>query len=136
MSVQKEYSTYHGRLLAGMVANGRLADTFSFVNAGDESIAYGKGLVMVDKDTAELPSSTSTANDFAGIVKREFLRAYTESDNIGGVPSKRSGTMVAIGVVGVKVLEDVQKGDDVYWRVGATDTGGFANQLEQMPLYP
>ena len=44
--------------------------------------------------------------------------------------------MVAIGVVGVKVLEDVQKGDDVYWRVGATDTGGFANQLEQMPLYP
>ena len=123
MPAQTIYSVNHDALYAGMLVNGRLNDRFSLCNKQGEVIPFGKGVIK-DEGGAKLPSASSTADDFKGIAMYEFLRAYKDGDPLGAIPDYDM-TLIAQGVIAVKVLEDVSEGDDVYWRVGATDAGDF-----------
>lgn len=123
MPVQTTYQINHDALYAGMLVNGRLDDRFSLCNKQGEIIPFGKGIIK-DDGGAKLPSPSSTADDFKGIAMYEFLRAYRDDEELGAIPDYDM-TVIAQGVIAVKVLEDVKEGDDVYWRVGAEDAGDF-----------
>ena len=117
------YAINHEKLYAGMLIDGRLDDSFSLCNKQGEVIPFGKGLIK-DAGGAKLPTSSSKAEDFVGVALYEHLRAYKDGEEIGAIPDYDM-TVIAFGVVAVKVLEDVVEGDAVYWRVGATGTGDF-----------
>ena len=123
MPVQTNYSINHDKLYAGMLVDGRLNDRFSLCNKQGAIIPFGKGLIK-DAGGAKLPTSSSTAEDFVGIAMYEHLRAYKDGEELGAIPDYDM-TVIPLGIVAVKVLEDVSEGDDVYWRVGATNAGDF-----------
>lgn len=114
----------HGQAYAGMVTSLQLTNAVSKLNTGAASIAYGKGVVSDGEQGAVLPTATSTAGEFVGIVKYELNRARQDGET--GAPVDRDMTVVTAGEVWVKVLDTVAKDDPVYLRVGATDTGDFS----------
>lgn len=125
MAVQTTYTNYHGEAYKGMVADGQLVNTVSKLNASGATIAYGMGVVSDGETAAELPSPTSTAAEFVGVVKYELNRAYAAGDTFGA-PDAYDMTVVTHGVVWVEVLDTVAKDAPVYLRVGATDAGNFS----------
>ncbi len=116
----------HGVAYAGMVADGQLLNAVSRLNTSDDSIAFGKGVATdtVNEGGAILPSPTTTAAQFNGVVKRELNRAHEDGDT--GAIAGYDMTVVTEGVVWVTVLDTVAKDAAVYWRVGATDAGDFS----------
>jgi hypothetical protein len=123
MAVQLKYTINHEALYAGMLVNGRLDDRFSLPNLQGDVIEFGCGVIK-DSDGAKLPTPASTAADFIGIAHYEVLRAYKDGQPLGAIPDYDM-TIIPFGVIAVKVLEEVNEGDDVYWRVGAEGTGNF-----------
>ena len=119
----------HGVAYAGMVADGQLLNAVSRLNTSSASIAFGKGVVTdtVNEGGAILPTSTSTALQFNGIVKRELNRAHEGSDT--GAIVDYDMTVITEGVVWVTVLDTVAKDSPVYLRVGATDPGDFSGVI-------
>lgn len=114
----------HGVAYAGQVADLQLCNAVSKLNKGTVGIAYGKGLVTDGEDGAKLPESSSTAAEFNGVLKYELNRARTATET--GATAKYDMTVVTTGVIWVTVLDDVEKDDAVYLRVGATGTGDFS----------
>lgn len=114
----------HGVAYAGQVADLQLCNKVSKLNQTDDSIAYGKGLVTEDEQSAMLPESTSTAAEFNGVLVYELNRARQDGES--GAPDGYDMTLLTKGVIWVKVLDTVAKDDPVYLRVGATDAGDFS----------
>lgn len=114
----------HGVAYAGQVADLQLCNVVSKLNQSGSSIAYGKGVVTADEQSAELPTGSSTAAEFNGVVKYELNRA--RQDNESGAPTGYDMSVVTKGVVWVKVLDTVAKDAPVYLRVGATGAGDFS----------
>ena len=114
----------HGVAYAGQVADLQLCNKISKLNQSGASIAYGKGLVTDDEESAELPSSSSTAAQFNGVVVYELNRARQDSES--GAPDGYDMTLLTEGVIWVNVLDTAAKDAPVYLRVGATDTGDFS----------
>lgn len=114
----------HGVAYAGQVADLQLCNTVSKLNQSGSSIAYGKGVVTADDQSAELPSSTSTAAEFNGVVKYELNRARQDGES--GAPTGYDMSVVTTGTVWVNVLDTVAKDAPVYLRVGATGAGDFS----------
>jgi len=125
MAVQTTYTNYHGKSYAGMVADGQLVNTVSKLNASGDTIPYGIGVVSDGAEGAELPSSSSTAAEFVGVVKYELNRAYADGETFGA-PDGFDMSVVPFGVMYVEILDTVAKDDPVYLRVGSTDTGKFS----------
>lgn len=126
MTVQTTYSTTHGVAYAGMVADLQLANEISKVNNGAAVIPYGKGVVTSGEDGADLPTAVSVASEFIGVAKRELNRAYQPSDTFGAL-TENDFTVLTHGVIWVTAAATVAKDDDVFLRVGATQTGDFSN---------
>lgn len=129
MAVQTTYASEHGAAYAGMPADGQLCNTVSRLNASGATIPYGLGVVtdtaVTDSDAATLPTGSSTAEQFNGVVMREVNRAYTDSDTFGAIDN-HDMTVITHGVVWVEVLDTVAKDAPVYLRVGSTGTGKFS----------
>lgn len=125
MAISGGYTINHNAAYAGMVADGQLCNTISRLNKGTANILFGKGLVSDGDDGAKLPTATSAANEFNGVLKYELNRAHTDAAPEGALP-KYDMTLVNTGVIWVTVLDDVDKDDAVYLRVGATGTGDFS----------
>jgi hypothetical protein len=124
MSVLGGNSIDHGVAYAGQVADLQLCNIVSKLNKGTVGIAYGKGVVTDGEDGAKLPTSSSTAAQFNGVVKYELNRARTSTDS--GATAKYDMSVVTQGVIWVTVLDTVAKDAPVYLRVGSTGTGDFS----------
>lgn len=127
MPVQTSHTLDHGVAYAGMVADLQLRNTVSKVNDGSATIPYGKGVVSSGEYGADLPVPASTAAEFIGVAQRELNRAYADGETFGA-PTERDFSVVTQGVIWVVAASDsVVKDEPVYLRVGATNTGDFAN---------
>lgn len=124
MAVLGGNSIDHGVAYAGQVADLQLRNAVSKLNKTGASIAYGKGVVTDDEESAKLPVPASTAAQFNGVVKYELNRARQDGES--GAPDNFDMTVVTEGVIWVKVLDTVAKDAPVYLRVGATDAGDFS----------
>lgn len=124
MAVLGGNSIDHGVAYAGQVADLQLRNAVSKLNKTGASIAYGKGVVTDDEESAKLPVPASTAAEFNGVVKYELNRARQDGES--GAPDNYDMTVVTEGVIWVKVLDTVAKDAPVYLRVGATDAGDFS----------
>lgn len=124
MAVLGGNSIDHGVAYAGQVADLQLRNAVSKLNKTGASIAYGKGVVTDDEESAKLPVPASTAAQFNGVVKYELNRARQDGES--GAPDNYDMTVVTEGVIWVKVLDTVAKDAPVYLRVGATDAGDFS----------
>lgn len=124
MAVLGGNSIDHGVAYAGQVADLQLRNAVSKLNKTGASIAYGKGVVTDDEESAKLPVPASTAAEFNGVVKYELNRARQDGES--GAPDNFDMTVVTEGVIWVKVLDTVAKDAPVYLRVGATDAGDFS----------
>lgn len=114
----------HGFAYAGQVADLQLCNAVSKLNKTGASIAYGKGVVTDDEQSAKLPVPASTAAQFNGVVKYELNRARQDGES--GAPDGYDMTVVTEGVIWVTVLDTVAKDAPVYLRVGATGAGDFS----------
>lgn len=128
MTVQASYSTTHAAAYAGMIADQQLLNTVSKVNTEvSATIEYGKGVVRDGENGAKLPTSGSVTADFVGVVMRELNRAYADGATFGA-PVDTDLTAVTSGGIWVKSASDgVVPGEAAFLRVGATNTGDFAN---------
>lgn len=128
MSVQTTYAIQHAAAYAGMIADLQLANIVSKLNAeASATIPYGKGVVRSGVGGALLPTSGSVAADFVGVAVRELNRAYADSDTFGA-PVDRDLSVMTAGAIWVKAAEaGIVAGDAAFLRVGATNTGDFAN---------
>jgi len=125
MAVQGGYTINHRAALAGMVADGQLCNTVSKLNKSDTVyIPWGSGVVSDGENGAKLPTSSSTAAEFNGVVKYELNRAH--ADGTSGAIPLYDMTVVTTGAIWVNALDTVAKDDAVYLRVGATDAGSFS----------
>lgn len=114
----------HGVAYAGQVADLQLRNKISKLNQTGASIAYGKGLVTEDEQSAQLPVPASTAAEFNGVLVYELNRARQDGET--GAPDGYDMTLLTEGVIWVKVLDTVAKDDPAYLRVGATGAGDFS----------
>ena len=114
----------HGVAYAGQVADLQLRNKISKLNKTGASIAYGKGLVTDDEQSAKLPVSASTTAQFNGVLVYELNRARQDGET--GAPDGYDMTVLTEGVIWVKVLDTVAKDAPVYLRVGATGAGDFS----------
>lgn len=114
----------HGVAYAGQPADLQLRNKVSKLNQTGVSIAYGKGLVTEDEQSAMLPTTDSTAAGFNGVLVYELNRARQDGET--GAPTGYDMTLLTEGVIWVKVLDSVEKDAPVYLRVGATDAGDFS----------
>lgn len=114
----------HGVAYAGQVADLQICNAVSKLNKTGASIAYGKGVVTDDEQSAKLPEAGSTAAQFNGVVKYELNRARQDGES--GAPDGYDMTVVTEGVIWVTVLDTVAKDAPVYLRVGSTGTGDFS----------
>ncbi len=114
----------HGVAYAGQVADLQLRNKISKLNKTAASIAYGKGLVTDDEQSAKLPVPASTAAQFNGVLVYELNRARQDGET--GAPDGYDMTLLTEGVIWVKVLDTVAKDAPVYLRVGATGAGDFS----------
>lgn len=114
----------HGVAYAGQVADLQLRNKVSKLNQTGASIAYGKGLVTEDEQSAQLPVPASTAAEFNGVLVYELNRARQDGES--GAPDGYDMTLLTEGVIWVTVLDTVAKDAPVYLRVGATGAGDFS----------
>lgn len=114
----------HGVAYAGQVADLQLRNKISKLNQTGASIAYGKGLVTEDEQSAQLPVPASTAAEFNGVLVYELNRARQDGET--GAPDGYDMTLLTEGVIWVTVLDTVAKDDPAYLRVGATGAGDFS----------
>lgn len=130
MPVQTTYSINHDALDLGMLVSGRLDDRITLLNGEDKVIRFGKGVTSetggdkYKKDIGKLPVAETTADMFAGIVKKEHYRATRDGEEFGAT-AKMDMTVVTEGEIAVLVLEEVLPGDKVFWRVGSEGNGDF-----------
>lgn len=123
----------HNAAYAGMHADGELINKVSKLNGSASNIAFGLGVVTDPANLANgavLPTNTSAAKNFIGVVYYELNRAYKEGD-VFGAQSKRDMTVMTAGVVWVTALATVAKDDPVYLVIGdgttTTNVGRFTN---------
>ena len=130
MPVQTTYATEHASAYAGQIADMQLANVVSKLNAeASDTIPYGKGVVRSGEGGAILPTSGSVAADIIGVAVREMNRAYEDGDTFGA-PVDRDLSVMTAGAIWVKAAEDgIVAGQPAFLRVGATNTGDFANDV-------
>ena len=126
MAVQTTYAIDHNEAYAGMKADQQLNNTVSKLNKGAVNIEFGKAIVTDGEDGGKLAIATSVEKEFIGVSMRELNRAIEDGDVLGAVANK-DFTVITHGVVWVKAADIVVKDDPVFMRVGATNTGDFAN---------
>lgn len=126
MAVNGGNAIDHGFAFAGLVADAQLNNGVSKLNKGASNIDFGKGVVTDGDDGAKLPTGSSTAKQFNGVVKYELNRAHLDSALTGATPGFDM-TVVTHGVVWVLATETVVKDEDVFLRIGATNLGDFSN---------
>lgn len=128
MPVQTTYATEHARAYAGQIADMQLANIVSKLNAeASATIPYGKGVVRSGEGGAILPVAGSVAADFVGVAVRELNRAYADGDTFGA-PVDMDLSVMTAGAIWVRAAEDgIAAGQPAFLRVGATNTGDFAN---------
>lgn len=128
MPVQTTYATEHARAYAGQIADMQLANIVSKLNAEvSATIPYGKGVVRSGEGGAILPVAGSVAADFVGVAVRELNRAYADGDTFGA-PVDMDLSVMTAGAIWVRAAEDgIAAGQPAFLRVGATNTGDFAN---------
>ena len=107
----------HNALYAGMVTSMQLTNGVSKLNSTGATIAFGAGVVSSGDEGMQLPSNSSTALDFVGIVKYELNRAYQDGETFGA-PDNRDATVVTHGEVAVLPQVDVTKDDPFYLIIG------------------
>ena len=131
MPVQGGNAINHGIAYAGMAADGQTSNDVFKLNTGSVNIPYGYGVVSDGDTGAVIPTSTSTAADFVGIVKRELNRAYTATE-VFGAQIDRDMTVRTAGVIYATARVAVEKDDPVYLVVGngtGTNQGQFSNVI-------
>jgi hypothetical protein len=129
MPVQGGNAIDHGIAYAGMAADGQTSNDVSKLSTGSVNIPYGYGVVSDGDTGAVIPTSTSTAADFVGIVKRELNRAYTATE-VFGAQVDRDMTVRTAGAIYATARVAVDKDDPVYLVVGdgtGTNQGQFSN---------
>ncbi|QIC52810.1 hypothetical protein AXX01_00074 [Acinetobacter phage LAPP1] len=120
------YGLNHDAAFTGMVADGQVANIVSKINDDTATVAYGKGVVRNGEKGFLAATSTSVAADFVGVLVRELNRSYADGATFGA-PVDRPASVLTAGVIWVTVATAVAVGDAAYLRVGATQTGDFAN---------
>lgn len=126
MVVQLTHSINHNESYPGMKADQQLNNTVSKLNKGTISIVPGKAIVTDGEDGGKLPVAASVASQFIGVVMRELNRATPDGVAYGAVPGY-DFAVITFGSVWVIAADIVKKDDPAYMRVGATNTGDFAN---------
>ncbi|AFC22422.1 virion structural protein [Vibrio phage CP-T1] len=132
MPVQGGNAINHGRLYAGMVPDARQSIGVSKINQESTIIPFGYGVVSgTTDDGMKLPTNTSTAAKFTGVVKYELNRAYHDGETMGARP-KYDATVVTHGPIAVAPTVAVNRDDPVYLIVGDGTTpnanlGRFSN---------
>lgn len=129
MAVQTTYATDHGKAYPGLVAGMNPLATQSKLNKSGDGIPFGYGVVTVDDESAALPNSLSTADQFIGAVMRELNRV-TETDGTFNASNERDMTVVTHGVIWATANAAVSKDDPVYLIVSdgsGTNQGEFSN---------
>lgn len=119
------YGLNHDAAFTGMVADGQVANIVSKINDDTVTVAYGKGVVR-SGEKGFLAASASVAADFVGVLVRELNRSYADGATFGA-PIDRPASVLTAGVIWVTTATAVAVGDAAYLRVGATQTGDFAN---------
>lgn len=120
------YGLNHDAAFTGMVADGQVANIVSKINDDTATVAYGKGVVRNGEKGFLAATSTSVAADFVGVLVRELNRSYADGATFGA-PVDRPASVLTAGVIWVTTATAVSVGDAAYLRVGATQTGDFAN---------
>lgn len=120
------YGLNHDAAFTGMVADGQVANIVSKINDDTATVAYGKGVVRNGEKGFLAATSKSVAADFVGVLVRELNRSYADGATFGA-PVGRPASVLTAGVIWVTVATTVAVGDAAYLRVGATQTGDFAN---------
>lgn len=125
----------HAAAYAGMPADAELYNHVSKLNTGSANILYGYGVVSDGDQGAVLPTNTSTAANFIGVVVRELNRAYAPNENFGA-PVDRDMTVRTAGPIWVTARVAVAKDDPVYLVIGdgtGTNQGQFSNEAGTGP---
>ena len=117
---------YHKPAFAGMRADGRMGSGFALVNKTDSVVKFGTGVAFDGVDGFVRPTAETTAKDFAGVAAYEVVNATAPGQELG-VPPLRTTTIDASGVYWVEAAEDVNIRDELWWRIGDTDNGGFCS---------
>ena len=125
MTVQTSYSTTHKAAYAGTVADLQRSNKVGKLNKTGATLGWGLGVVSDGDIAAKAPATGATADQFIGVTIRELNRAYQDGAADGAVDGYDFSIMT-MGVIWVEALDAVSKDDDVYLRIGSTDTGGFA----------
>lgn len=120
------YGLNHDAAFTGMVADGQVANIVSKINDDTATVAYGKGVVRSGEKGFKAATTSSTADNFVGVLVRELNRSYADGATFGA-PVDRPASVLTAGVIWVTVATAVSVGDAAYLRVGATQTGDFAN---------
>lgn len=132
MSVIGGNAIEHGAAYAGMHSDGELINKVSKLNTGTTNIPFGYGVVTDPSNTANgaiLPTSTSAAKNFIGVVMYELNRAYNGTE-VFGATAKRDMDVITTGNVWVTAAAAVAKDDPVYLIIGdgtGTNQGKFSN---------
>lgn len=126
MPVQTTYSLDHNVAYAGMVNTSQPCNLIGKLNKTAATIPYGIGVVSDGEDGVKPAEAGSVANDFVGVTMYELNRAQADGET-AGIPQDRDGTIIAHGELWVLATETVAKDEDVFLRVGATNTGYFSN---------
>lgn len=121
---KSSYSLNHARAYEGQIADLQLANRITKTNATTDTIPFGTVVVRDGAKKAKPPESGSVSADIIGVVIRERGNVTADGQVMGAVPNKEFGCMT-MGSMYVKTLVDVNAGDAVYVRVGATGTGHF-----------
>lgn len=129
MSVQGGNAINHLPAYAGMPADAEIYNHVSKLNTMASNIPYGYGVVSSGDDGAALPTSTSTAANFVGVVVRELNRAYAQNETFGA-PVDRDMTVRTAGPIWVTARVAVTKDQPVYLVIGdgtGANQGQFSN---------
>lgn len=125
MAVQTTYSVYHGAKYAGAVNSLNPYATASKLNSDSSTIPFGLGVVSSGEDKMLLPTNTSTASQFIGVVMREVNRAYADGEAFGA-PVGQDATVVTHGRVAGVAGGTVAKDDSVFVVIGDGTTPNAA----------
>lgn len=138
MTVQGGNSIDHGFAYEGMPADGELRNSVSKLNNTAAAIRYGAAVVSDAVDpvnSAMLPTNTSTAANFIGVVVRELNRAYLDGQFFGA-PVNRDMTVMTTGVIWVRARVAVTKDQPVYVVIGdgtGSNQGQWSNVVGTGP---
>lgn len=128
MAITQNVRLYHEAAYEGQIASPLAAvNCVSALNKGATSIAWGAPVVRDGAGACKAVASASTADDFLGVLVREYKFATMPGETFS-LPPQQTGSVLTLGEIYVKAGQAVQAGDPVYVGTGTAVLGKFMKE--------